>query len=149
MRAAIAINAVDPVCSSIAQDKTVVVATVHQFVDAFNKGDGKTAAAACVDDMSIIDEFPPHEWHGAGAFTKWLNDYEADAKKNGISDGHVTLAAARHVELTGNQAYVVIPADYTYKQNGKEVKENGSLMTLALRKGSAGWKITGWSWSKH
>ena len=34
--------------------------TVQQFVDGFNKGDLKMAAATCAEEMSIIDEFPPY-----------------------------------------------------------------------------------------
>jgi hypothetical protein len=36
-----------------ATDKNDVMATVRQFVDGFNKGDTKAAAAACSDQMSI------------------------------------------------------------------------------------------------
>ena len=122
---------------------------VHQFVDGFNKGDTKTAAAACADQTSIIDEFPPHEWHGAGACAKWMNDYDADAKKNGITNGIVTLNKPRHIDITADRAYVVIPANYTFKKKGKPVKETGSILTLALQKGAAGWRITGWAWTKH
>ncbi|TMH33416.1 MAG: hypothetical protein E6H66_12275, partial [Betaproteobacteria bacterium] len=50
-----------------ANEKTDVMVPVHQFVDGFNKGDIKSALAACAEQTSIIDEFPPHEWHGAGA----------------------------------------------------------------------------------
>lgn len=50
-----------------ATDKTDAMAPVQQFIDGFNKGDFKTAAAACAEQTSIIDDFPPHEWHGAGA----------------------------------------------------------------------------------
>ena len=39
----------------------------RQFIDGFNKGDVKSALAACADQVSIIDEFAPYEWHGAGA----------------------------------------------------------------------------------
>ena len=67
--------------------ETAVMATVNQFVNGFNKGDTKTAAAACADQTSIIDEFPPHEWHGAGACAKWMADFDAWAKKNAITDG--------------------------------------------------------------
>ena len=52
--------------TTVATDKTDVMTTVHQFVDGFNKGDTASALAACADQTSIIDEFPPHEWHGAG-----------------------------------------------------------------------------------
>ena len=80
---------------------------------------------------------------------KWLADYEADIKKNGITDPSVTLGAPKHIDITGDRAYVVVPADYTYKEKGKAMKEAGSLLTLALQKVAAGWRITGWSWTKN
>jgi len=122
---------------------------VHQFVDGFNKGDIKSALAACADQTSIIDEFPPHEWHGAGACAIWANDFDADAKKNGITDGVVTLGSPRHVDVTGDRAYAVVPANYTFKMKGKTVKETGSTLTIALQKGTAGWRMTGWAWTKR
>jgi hypothetical protein len=130
-------------------DKTAVMGSVNQFIDAFNKGDTKTAAAACADQTSIIDEFPPHEWHGPGGCATWMKDYDADAKKNGITDGVVTLRAPKHLDVTADRAYVVVPADYAYKQKGKDMKQTGSILTVALQKGSAGWRITGWAWSRN
>jgi len=128
--------------------ETAVMATVNQFVNGFNKGDTKTAAAACADQTSIIDEFPPHEWHGAGACSKWMSDFDAWAKKNGMSDGFVTLSKPRHVDVTADRTYVVVPADMTYKEKGKTGKETGSIFTLVLQRGPTGWRITGWSWAK-
>ena len=131
-----------------ATEKTDVMKTLHQFVDGFNKGDVKTAVATCAEQTSIIDEFPPHEWHGAGACETWANDFEADAKKNGITDGVVTLGSPRHVDIMGDRAYVVVPASYAFKQKGKPTKEAGSTLTVALQKGTAGWRMTGWAWTK-
>jgi ketosteroid isomerase-like protein len=127
---------------------TDVMATVNQFVDSFNKGDAATAAAACADQTSILDEFPPHEWHGPGACSTWMKDYDADAKANGITDGVVTLGDPRHVDISGDRAYVVVPADYTFKMKGKPDEETGSTLTVALQKSAAGWRITGWAWTK-
>jgi len=132
-----------------ANERTDAMVPVRQFIDGFNKGDVKTAVAACAEQTSIIDEFPPHEWHGPGACANWANDFDADAKKNGITDGKVTLGNPRHIDITADRAYVVVPADYAYRQKGKAVKESGSLLTLALQKGAAGWRITGWSWTKR
>jgi ketosteroid isomerase-like protein len=134
--------------SAAATEKTDVMVPLHQFVDAFNKGDIKAAVAQCAEQTSIIDEFPPHEWHGAGACSTWANDFDADAKKNGITDGIVTLGKPRHVDITADKAYVVVPANYTFKQKGKPVKEMGSTLTVALQKAAAGWRITGWTWTK-
>jgi hypothetical protein len=134
---------------SATSEKTDVMVPVHQFVDGFNKGDTKMALAACADQTSIIDEFPPHEWHGAGACSTWMNDFDTDARKNGITDGSVTLSKPRHIDITGDRAYVVVPANYTYRKKGRLVKEIGSMFTFALQKGEAGWRITGWAWSKN
>ena len=74
-----------------ASENTRVMATVNQLVDAFNKGDTRSLKASCTDQMCIIDEFSPYEWHGAGTCSKWLADYDADVRQNGISDGKVTI----------------------------------------------------------
>jgi hypothetical protein len=124
------------------------MASVHQFIDGFNKGDVKSALAACADQTSIIDEFAPYEWHGAGACANWANDFDADAKKNGITDGFVTVGTPRHVDVAGDRAYVVVPTNYAFKQKGKPVKETGSTMALALQKVASGWRIIGWAWAK-
>jgi ketosteroid isomerase-like protein len=122
---------------------------VNQFVDCFNEGVMKMLTSACADEVSIIDEFPPYEWNGPGACAKWSSDYEADAKKNGITDGHVTLTTPSHIDVVGDRAYVVASADYAYKEKGKALKEVGSIFTIALRKDANGWRIIGWAWSKH
>ena len=132
---------------AVASDETDVMQPIHQFVDGFNKGDVKSALAACAEETSIIDEFPPHEWHGAGACAKWADDYVANAKKDAISDGVVTMHKASHVTVSGDRAYVVVPADYAWKQKGKPMKETRAAFSFALQKGAGGWKIIAWSWA--
>ena len=136
------------VFAAAASDKTDAIAAAHQFNDSLNKGDAKTAVAMCAAPSSIIDEFPPHEWQGATACADWANDFDAYNKKNGITDSFVTLGKPKHVDITGDRAYLVIPATYTYKQNGKRVTESHSILTVAMQKSAAGWRITGWAWSK-
>jgi hypothetical protein len=144
----IALASVVP-AGAIASPQTDVMATIHQFIDGFNRGDAKTALAACATQASIIDEFPPHEWEGAGACADWAAAYGAQAKRLGVTDGIVTLGAPWYLSVEGNRAYAVVPATYTYKLQGKPVAEHGSIFTVALRKSAAGWRITGWAWSKH
>lgn len=132
-----------------ASDPSAVLATVRQFVDSFNKGDAATGEAACASPASIIDEFPPHEWHGATACADWSRAYDENAAKNGITDGFVTLGTPWHIDITGDRAYVVVPATYAYRQHGKPVLEPHSLFTVALKKLPAGWRIAAWTWSKH
>src|ERR1700704_2806479 len=97
---ALTVLLVGPVAAS---ENTDVMVPVHQFIDGFNKGDTKSVVAACADETSVIDEFPPYEWHGAGACAKWLSDFDIDAKKNGITDGVVTLSKPSHVDISGDR----------------------------------------------
>jgi len=133
---------------AFAAEKDDVMASVKQFVDGFNNGNVKSALAACAEQTSIVDELPPHEWHGPGACAVWAKDFDADAKKNGVTDGKVTLGKPRHVDIAGDRAYVVVPTTYAYKLNGKPMKETGSMLTIALQKGASGWLMTGWAWTK-
>ena len=131
-----------------ASEKTDVMALVHQFVDAFDKGDTKSAIAACADDVLIIDDVAYYEWHRADACSRAVEAYDADARKNGITDGFVTLGKARHINVGEGHAYVVIPMDYVFKRKGIEVREIGSTLTIALQKQPAGWRIAGWAYAK-
>ena len=134
---------------ALASESTDVMATVHQFVNSFNSGDVKSALATCATPSSVIDEFPPHQWQGPTACADWARDYAADSKREGVTDGIVTLSKPLHVDVTADRAYVVVPATYTYKQHGRQMTESDSILTIALRKESAGWRITGWAWAKR
>jgi len=135
--------------ASYTPDQDAALKTVKDFVAAFNAGDTLAIKNTCAAETVIIDEFAPHEWHGANACMRWVNDWSADAEKNKITDAVVTLDKPWHVDVTGNVAYIVAPANYTFKTKGKTVKERGSVIAISLAKGDAGWKMTGWSWAKH
>lgn len=123
-----------------------VVAPIKKFIDAFNKGDMAGAAAAHASDVVIVDEVPPYLWRGAQALQTWAAALEADSKKNGMSEEKVTLGAATRVEVNGNDAYVVTPAVFTFKQKGAAMRESAQ-MTFVLKKEAAGWLIHSWTWT--
>ena len=122
-------------------------APAHQFIDAFNKGDLKGAAAAnAPGGISIIDEVPPHYWTGAGAFSAWAADLATDAKAHGDTDGKVTLGAVQRSEMTGDHGYVVMAATYTYNEKGVAMREPARFV-FAMVRGAGGWKIAAWTWA--
>lgn len=131
-----------------ATEQDNVMKTVRQWMDSLNKGDIKTAVAACAEETAIVDEFPPFEWHGKGTCAKWAVELEAYNKQVGITFGVTESKPPRRVDISGNHAYAVIPVDYRFTQNGKDGAEIGALFTVALKKGQQGWRITGWSWSR-
>ena len=129
-----------------ASQETDVMTPVRQFVDGFNKNDIKMAQAACADQTFIIDDFPPHEWHGSKATSRWFHDLAVMGKKYDMSDAFVTLGKPREIHVTGTQAYVIVPIDLRYNEKGRLVKTTG-LMTLALHEGPDGWRIAAWAWT--
>jgi ketosteroid isomerase-like protein len=149
MRRAILVLALAVAGPAAASDKTDVMAVVNQFLDGFNKGDTKAALATCAPQTAIIDEFAPYVWQGVTACSDWAADFDADAKKNGITEPKVVAGKPRHVDVVGDRAYVVMPADFKFKLKGKATAEKGSTFTLTLQKLAAGWRITGWAWAKH
>jgi len=122
------------------------VATVHQFIDAFNKGDVKAAAATHEPDAAIIDEVGAHQWHGPGAFQAWASDLTKDAAANGQTDEGVVLGKTLRAQVDGDTAYVVTEATFNYKQRGVATTEPAQ-MVFALKREASGWKIAAWAWS--
>ncbi len=134
---------------AVASPERDVMAVVNQFISGFNTGDFKRAVATCASPASIIDDFPPHEWHGVTACADWASAYAADAKKDGITGGRVTMGTPWRVDVTGTRAYVVVPVAFSFKDHGKPVKETGAVFTVALQRLAPGWLITGWAWARH
>jgi ketosteroid isomerase-like protein len=130
-----------------AQDAQVM-APIKQFMDAFNKGDMAAAAATHTADadLAIIDEVPPYAWRGAQAFKAWSTALDADAKKRGMTEPSVTISAPTRTEMDGDQAYVVVPAVFAFKEKGVPMKESAQ-MTFVLKKGAKGWLIHAWTWT--
>lgn len=131
-----------------ASEQDAVMKTVRQLFDGFNKGDMNSSIAACARDAVIIDEIPPHAWYGENTCERWAADLIAFNETVNLTDTNVTLKKPRRVDITGDRAYVVVPADFTFKENGKDGAEIGALVTLALHKESVGWRIKGWTWSR-
>ena len=124
-----------------------LMAPIHQFIDSFNKGDVKGAAAAnLATGVSIIDEFPPHFWQGPKAFATWVDDLTKNDKAAGITEEKVTLGAVTREVLSGDTAYVVTAATYSFKQKGVAMTEPAQ-MTFALKKAGDAWKISAWTWT--
>jgi ketosteroid isomerase-like protein len=90
----------------------------------------------------------PHVWQGPTACTDWYRDVLTHGEEAGAREYFVTLDEPRHVEVTGDSAYVVVPATMTFKVKDQQVKQSGATFTVALRKVDKDWRITAWAWAK-
>ena len=124
-----------------------IEAPIRQFLDSFNKGDVKGAAAThLATGVSIVDEVAPYIWQGPKAVETWAADLAKNDKAAGISDQAVALGAVTREVVSGDSAYVIVGATYTFKQKGVAMREPAQ-MTFALKKSAQGWKISGWTWT--
>lgn len=124
------------------------MAAVRHYIDAFNRGDANEMAATFTVPGSILDGMAPHVWQGPTAAQDWYRDVLIEGKQHGASDYFVALGEPLQNNVTGDSAYVVVPATMTFKVKGKQVKQTGAVFTVALRKLPEGWRIAAWAWAK-
>jgi ketosteroid isomerase-like protein len=119
---------------------------VRAFVKAFNNEDADGAEAACVDDMQIIDDFPPYQWTGGQAVARWFDDMARMAEKYAMSEPSVALKDPLHVIVSDHSAYVVVPIDVRWRENGTRAERAG-YMTMKVREGGEGWVLSACAWT--
>ena len=124
------------------------MAAVRRYVNAFNSGDTKAMADAFAAPGSILDGLPPHAWHGPTATQDWYRDVMLEGEQHGASGYVVSLGEPLHNDVTGDSAYVVVPATMTFKLHGKKMTQSGAIFTVALHRLADGWRIASWAWSK-
>lgn len=135
------------VSAAMAAGQSDVTTPIHQFIDAFNKGDMNAASATYANgNITIVDEFAPHLWSGPHAGQDWATDFLKNAQAMGVTDPKVTYGAAMRVQIEGDLAYVVMPTGYMYKLKGTPMEEKAQLVVV-LHKETGGWKLRGWAWS--
>lgn len=124
------------------------VTTVSHYIDAFNRADIKAMAACFAVPGSILDGLAPHVWQGPTACQDWYRDVLIAGEHEGATDYSVTIGTPLHANVTGDSAYVVVPASMTFKVHGKQVTQSGATFTVALRGHEDGWRISAWAWAK-
>lgn len=122
------------------------LAPIRGFVALTNAGKMKQAASQFAPNATMTDEFAPYYWTGPHVFDQWLAAYGKLAKAKGMTDPIMTLSKPAVFEAEGNEAYVVIPAKFTFKHDGA-VQEQTGKMTFALARRVGNWRIESFTWS--
>ena len=72
----------------------------------------------------------------------------AEGERHGASGYFVTLDTPLHGDVTGDSAYVVVPATMSFTVDGNKVTQFGAVFTVALRQRPDGWRLAAWAWTK-
>src|SRR3954466_3047704 len=105
------------------------MATVKQYIDAFNNGDAEAMAATFAVPGSILDGMPPHVWLGPTPSQDWYRDVLIEGEQHGARDYFVRLGEPLHNNITGENASTVVPATMTFKVRRKQVTQTGAFFT--------------------
>ncbi|HEY1448838.1 MAG TPA: hypothetical protein VGF33_09895 [Caulobacteraceae bacterium] len=92
-------------------------------------------------DVSLVDEVPPRQWSGPGAFQAWTTSIQ---QTTGGAETSVTLHGSARTDL--HMAYVIAPVLYSYQRRGAVVVEPATL-AISMKRDAYGWRITGWAWA--
>jgi hypothetical protein len=130
-----------------ASDRDDIIAVLTRVDEHFSQFDRPAITTDCAELQSIIDDIPPHEWHGPDACAKWMDDTEAYNRKNGITSFNEVLGKPLHIDVTDAIAYTVFPATFTYIAKGDKKTLRDCRFTVVLHKVDAGWRMTSWAWS--
>lgn len=85
---------------------------------------------------------------GANRHDDWWRDVLKEGKHIGASGYNIALGEPRHVDVTGDYGYVVVPVAMTFILRGKRVRQTGAVWTVALRRLGTEWRLTAWAWAK-
>jgi hypothetical protein len=105
-------------------------------------------AAVFADSATILDGMAPHVWQGISAARDWYADVLVEGDRLGASGYCVTIGDPVHNAVTGDSAYVVVPATMTFDLRGTPITQTGAYFTVALQNSASGWRIAAWSWTK-
>ena len=131
-----------------ASEETDVLARARQLVDAWNKNDSAAVADIVTESIEIIDVFPPYHWSGPHALHDWNDGFAADAKANAVTEPSVELIQPTHVDVSGDYAYLVVPAIFHWKKGAETMQDKG-VITSALRKVDQKWRVAAFAWTKQ
>jgi hypothetical protein len=119
---------------------------VRRFVEGFNLHEVAYAREACADHMTIIDDFAPYAWSGTDAMLAWSRDMDGMATAYGMSDWSVAPREPRTELVSEHNAYVVVPIDVRWLEQGAEAERRG-FMTMSLRMQGDEWRISALAWT--
>jgi ketosteroid isomerase-like protein len=131
--------------ASAATVPAAVMAPISAVLKYTNANDTSKLDAYYTSDAVVIDEFAPYVWTGSSAGARWWTSLMAVNRKTSISNMKASMQPVQHFNVSGDKAYVVVPATVSFFYKGKPQKETGTL-TMTLQRSGTDWKIATQTW---
>ncbi len=135
-----------------ADDLTALDAPVKALADAINHAAMDPPAHIFTSDSSVIDDFAPYHWSGeagqnADAWYHALVGVTPEDHKAFVAmSAHVLAGHPVFARITGDAAYLVIPALYDFDEDGKHAHQTGEWL-FTEKKVDGTWLISASSYA--
>jgi hypothetical protein len=116
------------------------------LVTGINADDTGVMASAYSAEPTIVDEFPPFQWQGAGAVKKWSKDLRDLVAAAGITQIKLVRRPPTYFHRDGHLAYLCVPMTFSYVLKGSPVSERGAFVLSMVEIEGTGWKISASAW---
>ncbi len=139
--------AVLPVFSSAASaaPPSALGSIIRGVIAAANANNAAKVGSYFEPESIVIDAFPPYVWKGTNAGGRWWGDVATYDSAH-----HTTLRATVGtidvVNVSMDDAYVVVPLTITLEAHGKRHRQTG-LWALTLRRTGGIWRISTAAWA--
>lgn len=129
-----------------AQPPAEMLRAAYAVADASATVNAGLFKTAMTSNPTIVDEFAPYAWTGAGAIDRYTAALKAWLSANGLADLRVVIDTPRYWDVSGDRAWMSLPATFIYNAGGKANAEAGAYAMVFVRTGGH-WRISSWAWS--
>lgn len=125
-----------------------MMAPVQRLVDFMTKlPPGEHTDAFVQHGLTIVENFPPYLFRGAGAAADWERGFRKHASDDDYTELAVQFEPARDFSVTGNRAYFCLPTKWTGRTHGRPFEEHGAW-AFVVERGADGWHVLGYGWGE-
>jgi hypothetical protein len=132
-----------------ASEQSAVIDRIQQAVDATNqRASVSVMASYFTASVVLIGGVSPFVFSGpaAQAIDAWRKVNAAEAEHAGVSQFSLQLLKPRRVTVDNARAYIVLPVDYRFERDNKQLNIPG-VITATLEKSDGKWLISTWTWA--
>ncbi len=95
---------------------------------------------------TIVDNFPPYLFEGAGAQKRWWLGFKAHAHAGNLAKLHASFGAPHDFDRSVERVFFTLPTTWTGFSHGKRFTERGGWAFVLVRE-PMGWRIKSYAWA--
>ncbi len=126
------------------QPDTKMLDAAERVAHFIETGDGKSLPQTFADDVTILENFPPYRFHGAGAVKEWSREMRTHLI--GVTALRHTFGRAHDFGRAGDKVYFSLPTIWRGRDHGMPFTEKGGW-AFVLTETRGDWRVCAYGWA--